>query len=65
MTLDVMERPAPTVTRLLPRSAVATANVELARRTVAELAQPPQGLEEAGSRVLAKLRQFVGRDLEG
>jgi hypothetical protein len=45
----------------MPRSSLATANVELARRTVAELAQPPQGLEEAGTRVLARIRQFVGR----
>ena len=61
MTLDVMERPTTTLPRLTPRSSVATANVELARRTVAELEQPPQGLEEAGIRVLARLRQFVGR----
>ena len=64
MTLDVMERPTPTFPRLMPRSSLATANVELARRTVAELAQPPQGLEEAGSRVLARIRQFVGRSDE-
>jgi hypothetical protein len=61
VTLDVMERPTTTIPRLMPRSSLATANVELARRTVAELAQPPQGLEEAGSRVLARLRQIVGR----
>jgi hypothetical protein len=60
-----MERPAPTLPRLLPRSSIATANVELARRTVAELAQAPHGLEEAGNRVLARLRQLVGRDDQG
>lgn len=60
MTLDVMERPAPTLIRLLPRSSVATANVELARRTLAELAEPARGL--AGSRVLAKIRGIVDKD---
>ena len=62
MTLDVMERPSPTLTRLLPRSSVATANVELARRTLAELAEPAQGLDLAGSRVLSRLRGLVARD---
>jgi len=62
VTLEVMERPAPTLTRLLARSSVPTANVELARRTLSELTQPARGLEDAGGRVLAKLRSIVARD---
>lgn len=64
MTLEVVERPAPALTRLLPRSSVATANVELARRTLAELAQPARGLEHSGSRMLARLRRIVTRDAD-
>ena len=62
MALDVMERPAPTLVRLLPRSSVATANAELARRTLAELAEPARGLDDAGARVLATIRRIVHRD---
>jgi hypothetical protein len=57
-----MERPAPTLIRLLPRSSIATANVELARLTLAELAEPARGLEEAGTRVLARIRRIVKGD---
>jgi hypothetical protein len=46
----------------MPRSSIATANVELARRTVAEIAQAPKGLEQAGTRVIARIRQLVGRE---
>lgn len=62
MTLDVMERPAPALIRLPSRSAIATANVELARRTLAELTEPTRGLDDAGARVMATLRRLVARD---
>jgi hypothetical protein len=62
MTLDVMERPTPTLVRMLPRSSLATANVELARRTLAELAEPNTGFDLSSSRIVAKLRSIVVKD---
>lgn len=68
MTLEFRTaRPAPasspTAARLTPRSSVAIADVELARHTLAELAEP-NPVEEAGERMLARLRRFVVRDVE-
>lgn len=57
-----MERSAPTLIRLPSRSALATADVELARRTLAELVEPPRGLAGAGDRLLARIRSIVVRD---
>lgn len=48
----------PRIGRLAPRSSVATANVELARHTLADLAEI-HPMEDAGERVMARLRRFV------
>lgn len=49
---------SPSIGRLAARSSVATANVELARHTLATLAEP-HPIEDAGERVMARLRRFV------
>lgn len=65
MTLEIEGRPATarTAGRLTARSSVAIADVELARHTLVELADP-KPIEEAGERVLARLRRFVVGDPE-
>jgi hypothetical protein len=60
LTLEMQARVAPSVNRLSARSAIATADIELARHTLAELHETPS-LEDAGERVLARLRRFVVR----
>lgn len=54
---------SPPIGRLAPRSSIATANVELARHTLADLAEP-HPIEDAGERVMARLRRFVVRTPE-
>jgi hypothetical protein len=54
---------SPSAGRLTPRSSIAVADVERARHTLAELAEP-NPVEEAGERMLARLRRFVVRDVE-
>ncbi len=63
MTLETEGRPATTRARgrLTARSSIATADVELARSTLVELAEP-RPIEDAGGRVLARLRRFVVGD---
>ncbi len=48
----------PRVGRLAARSSIATANVELARHTLADLTEI-HPMEDAGERVMARLRRFV------
>jgi hypothetical protein len=62
VTLELESRPTTrTPGRLTARSSIATANVELARRTLVDLVES-NPLEDAGERVLARLRRFVVRD---
>lgn len=64
MTVEFDARFAPSMIRLPARSAVAGANVELARNTLAELVDHRQSFEITGERVLARLRRLVVRDDE-
>jgi hypothetical protein len=63
MTVETPSRPATvsSPSRLVARSSIATADVERARNTLAELAEPT-AFEDAGVRVLARLRRFVVGD---
>lgn len=63
MALDLSARPTPVVPRLPARSAVAGANVQRARHTLAELTES-SALEVTGSRVIDTLRRFIVRDSE-
>ena len=60
MTLEMEGRRTTTRARgrLTARSSIAVADVELARHTLVELAES-RPIEEAGERVLARLRRFV------
>lgn len=58
MAIDLTAHRAPAAPRLTARSSIADANVELARHTLVELREP-LAIEEAGERVLARLRRFV------
>lgn len=55
--------PSPSPARLAPRSSIAIANAELARRTCADLPEVSP-VEEAGERLFARLRRFVVRDTD-
>ena len=61
MTIEIEAPRAPVPARPTPRSSVAVADVELARHTLAALLEP-QPFEEAGERMLARIRRLVGRD---
>jgi hypothetical protein len=65
MTLETGGRPATTRARgrLTPRSSIAVADIELARYTLVELAES-RPIEEAGERVIARLRRFVVGDAD-
>lgn len=67
MALDLTARPlrrSPTAPLRIPaRSAIAGADVELARHTLAELAEET-ALEATGGRVLDRLRRLVVGDAE-
>lgn len=60
MAIDLTAHAAPSAPRLSARSSVAAADVELARHTLVELREP-MAIEEAGERVLARLRRLVVR----
>ncbi len=60
MAIEIEARPAPSVNRLPARSAIAAADVALARRTLVELADQPRFIEKAGGRMLIRLRRLMG-----
>jgi hypothetical protein len=64
VTIDVEAPSAPSASRLSARSAVAVADVELARNTLSNLLERPP-IEVAGERVIARLRRIVVRDSDG
>lgn len=64
MTVDVQARPASYANPLPARSGLAGADVQRARNTLVELTRESRGLEDAGGRVLARLRRFVVGDAE-
>ncbi len=60
MAIEIQARPTPFATRLPARSAIAVADVALARRTLVELTAQPRGFEDAGSRMVERLRRLMG-----
>jgi len=60
MAIEMAARPAPSVSRLPARSAIAGADVALARRTLAQLADQPGPIADAGGRMLGRLRRLMG-----
>ena len=60
MAIEIEARPTPFARRLPARSAVAVADVALARRTLVELTTESRGFEDAGARMLGRLRRLVG-----
>jgi len=59
VTIEVEAPRAPTPSRLSARSSIAIADIELARHTLVDLQDAPIGFEDAGARVLSRIRRLV------